>query len=121
MLKRRGLILVVALVLVALLVVGCAQSAPAPEPAKGDQEEKKVQGEGQGFKGPIKVEVTLVDGKITAIEVLEHDETPGLSDPAFAQIPEKIIAAQKAEVDVVSGATMTSKGIMEAVANAMGK
>jgi uncharacterized protein with FMN-binding domain len=120
MLKKKGLILVVALVLVALLIAGCT-SASAPEPAKGDQGEKKVQGEGQGFKGPIKVEVTLVDGKITAIEVLEHSETEGVSDPAFAQIPERIITAQSAEVDVATGATMSSKGIMEAVANALGK
>lgn len=121
MFKKRGVLLIAVLLVAALLIVGCSSSEPAPgSSADGGQVEKKV-GEGQGFHGPIKVEVTLTDGKITAVEVLEHSETAGVSDPAIEQIPQRIIEAQSAEVDAVSGATMTSKGIMEAVANALGQ
>lgn len=120
MFKKRGVFLIAALLIAALLLVGCSSSQPAPGTSEGGQVEKKV-GEGQGFKGTIKVEVTLTDGKITDIVVLEHDETAGISDPAFEQIPQKIIEKQSAEVDAVSGATMTSKGIMEAVADALSK
>lgn len=119
---HKALMLGVVLFLLVALLAGCAQPAPKQEePAKAEPQEQKVQGEGQGFKGPIKVEVTLVNGEIKAIEILEHEETPGISDPAFEQIPDAIIAAQSTEVDVVSGATYTSQGIMEAVANAIGK
>jgi uncharacterized protein with FMN-binding domain len=120
--SNKGLILLLALALVAILITGCSQGAPAPAPSNGGGTEK-VQGEGQGYNAdtPIKVEVTLVDGKITEIEILEHAETAGLSDPAFAQTPQAIIDAQSTNVDSVSGATKTSDGIKEAVKNATGK
>lgn len=49
-----------------------------------------------------------MDGdKIAKIDVLSHNETSGISDPAFEQIPAAIIEAQSADVDVVAGATKT--------------
>ncbi|NLC31894.1 MAG: FMN-binding protein [Clostridiales bacterium] len=77
------------------------------------------QGEGEGFGGAILVSVTVLDGKITDIELLEHSETSGISDAAVEQIPADIIEAQSVDVDVVAGATYTSDGIMEAVLNAL--
>lgn len=72
-----------------------------------------------GMGGDIAVRATVVDGKITAIEVLEHNETAGVSDPAFAQIPAKVIETNSTEVDTVSGCTMTSKALIEAIQNAV--
>lgn len=76
-------------------------------------------GEGKGFGGTIRVEVEVSGGKIASIDLLEHSESPGVSDPAIEQIPKAIIDAQDTEVDVVSGATFSSNGIMEAVENAL--
>jgi NosR/NirI family nitrous oxide reductase transcriptional regulator len=76
-------------------------------------------GTAQGFKAPLEVAVSLQDGKIIAVEVLEHDDSPGISDSALEQIPERIIAEQGWEVDVVSGATFTSRGLMAAVEDAL--
>ena len=126
---HKVLVLLVALMLLVTFAAGCGESAEGPdtegatdtESAEQSGDEQKLQGEGQGFGGPIKVEVTMVDDEITAIEILEHEETEGVCEPAIEQIPEAIIAAQSAEVDAVSGATMTSNGIMEAVANAIGQ
>ncbi|MEG1857638.1 MAG: FAD-dependent oxidoreductase, partial [Pseudoflavonifractor sp.] len=56
---------------------------------------------------------------ITAVTVDEHKETAGICEPALEQIPAAIVAKQSTEVDAVAGATMTSKGIMTAVANAL--
>ncbi|NLM38823.1 MAG: FMN-binding protein [Firmicutes bacterium] len=78
-------------------------------------------GEGRGFKSTISVEVVIEGGKIAAINVLSQDETPVLSDAAFNTIPGAIIEAQSTDVDVVTGATGTSKGIIEAVNNALSK
>lgn len=69
--------------------------------------------------GEVKVKVTMDGDKIAKIEVLSHKETPGLSDPAFAQIPEAIIAAQSTTVDAVSGATKTSEALIAAVNDAL--
>ncbi|NMB02127.1 MAG: FMN-binding protein [Firmicutes bacterium] len=78
-------------------------------------------GEGQGYKGPIAVEVEVKDGQIISINILSHNETPYLSDAAFEGVPASIIASQSTTVDVVAGATATSKGIMAAVKDALGK
>lgn len=72
-------------------------------------------GSGKGMHSNIEVGVTVEGGKITKVEILEQDETPGISDPAFTGIPEAIVAAQSTEVDVIAGATLTSNGIIEAV------
>ena len=81
--------------------------------------ENEYIGRGYGKGGtPIVVRVRIEGGKITNIEVLEHSETPGFSEPALTQIPASIIAAQSTAVDTVAGVTMTSEGIMEAVRDA---
>ncbi|MCK8824421.1 FMN-binding protein [Fuchsiella alkaliacetigena] len=46
---------------------------------------------------------------------MDHQETAGIADPALEEIPVEIVEAQSTEVDVVSGATRTSEGIIEAV------
>lgn len=76
-------------------------------------------GEGQGFGGAIEVTVTIEGGKITAVEPGAHQETAGISDGAFAQLPQAIIDAQSAEVDGVSGCTFSSEGIKAAVQDAL--
>lgn len=76
-------------------------------------------GEGNGLFGPIKVEVKVAGGKIEAIKVLEHSETPGISDAAFNNVIPAIIEKQSVDVDTVSGATMTSNGIIAAVKDAL--
>jgi urocanate reductase len=68
-----------------------------------------------GNNGPITVEVTFADGAIERVEVVEHSETPGLSDPALERIPAAIVENQSLKVDAVSGATNTSKAILAAV------
>lgn len=77
-------------------------------------------GKGKGFMDDIAVEVVVKGGKIAAINVLSHSETPGISDAAFTSVPEAIIAAQSVDVDTATGATGTSKGIIAAVKDALG-
>ena len=69
--------------------------------------------------GEIKVKVTMDGDKIAKIEVLSHNETAGIADPAFAQIPEAIIAAQSTSVDAITGATKTSEALIAAVNDAL--
>jgi len=73
------------------------------------------EGVGKGFGGEIKVAATIEGGKLTAVEVLSHGETAGISDPAFAKIPAAMIENQTVAVDTVAGCTFTSKGLVEAV------
>ena len=72
-----------------------------------------------GMHPGLIVEVVVAGEQVTDVKVLSHGETPGISDPAIAGMPANIIAAQSTEIDGVSGATMTSNAIKEAVANAL--
>jgi uncharacterized protein with FMN-binding domain/Pyruvate/2-oxoacid:ferredoxin oxidoreductase delta subunit len=74
-------------------------------------------GVGQGKNTDLKVAVTVKDGKIANIEIVSNNETKGKE--ALNVVPKEIVEKQSTDVDVVSGATMTSKGIMEAVNNAL--
>lgn len=76
-------------------------------------------GEGQGFGGAMEVTVTIEGGKITAVEPGAHQETAGISDGAFEQLPQAIIDAQSTEVDGVTGCTFSSNGIKAAVQDAL--
>lgn len=76
-------------------------------------------GEAKGMNDVVKVEVTVKDGKISSVEIKEHKESAGISDPAIKEIPTKIVNAQSTKVDGITGATITSKAIKEAVENAL--
>ncbi|MFY9446163.1 MAG: FMN-binding protein [Dethiobacteria bacterium] len=79
------------------------------------------QGTGQGYKGDIVVEVTVEGGKITDIKVISQEETDTYFATAYAVIPQRIIDEQNLEVDVKTGATGSSAGIVEAVRDALQK
>ena len=76
-------------------------------------------GSANGFGGTITVSVTMEGDKITAVEVVSNSETPEIAGPALEQIPAAIVAANSPDVDIVSGATYTSNGIINAVKNAL--
>ncbi|GHV92175.1 hypothetical protein AGMMS50268_26780 [Spirochaetia bacterium] len=79
------------------------------------------QGSAPGFKGPITLKVTVDSGRILDIQVIEQNDTPEVSGQAYQRIPQAIVAGQTLAVDTVSGATVSSKGIIEATAIAMRK
>lgn len=76
-------------------------------------------GTAEGRNGNIVVSVTVTNGKIASVDVVEHEETPGLCEGALSEVPALIVKRQTTKVDSVSGATITSKAIMSAVDNAL--
>lgn len=78
-------------------------------------------GVGQGKNGDVTVELQVTGGKLAAVRVVKHVETPGISDAAMTQFPQRVVDAQSLNVDAVSGATLTSDGIRNAVADAIRK
>ncbi|NMB01245.1 MAG: FMN-binding protein [Firmicutes bacterium] len=76
-------------------------------------------GTAQGFNAPVKVQVTIEGGKLSKIDVVEHAETPGLGDRAFNVMIPKMIDAQSVEVDTVSGATISSEALIDAIRDAL--
>ena len=79
-------------------------------------------GEGQGKSGPVKVQVTVKAGKIASIKVLEQKETPMIFKGAEAGVIPAIVKANGTKgVATVSGATLSSKGIIAATNAALAK
>jgi uncharacterized protein with FMN-binding domain len=76
-------------------------------------------GSGVGFGGTIKVAVTVADHQIKAIKIVSAS---GEDEPFFTKAKAmigRILSAQSTKVDTVSGATYSSRGIREAVINAL--
>lgn len=73
----------------------------------------------KGKKGKFDVTVEIVDGKIDSIMIGNNNETPNRGGVAIKQLPDEIIKSQSIEVDGVSGATVTSNGIKDAVARCL--
>lgn len=142
-LKEKGKIIksftpIFSVVLVAACVTGSLKNYEAPvyaaqEPetvevteteevteTKGsfDLEDGIYNGTGTGYAGEIKVAVEIKEGNIVAIDILNTSDDAAFFNRAKVVI-DRIIEKQTLDVDTVSGATFSSKGIISAVKNAL--
>ena len=76
-------------------------------------------GTGVGFGGDIVVNVTIEGGEITAIDIASAEKEDEAYFDMAIDIVDDIIEAQSVEVDTISGATFSSTGIKDAVADAL--
>lgn len=72
-----------------------------------------------GHNGDLPMSVTLSKERIEAIDIDSSGETGGIADTVFTRIPNEIIEGQTLNVDAVSGASVTSKGVLDGVARAI--
>ena len=77
-------------------------------------------GTGNGFRGATNVTVTVENGEITDITVNSYSDDQQFFSRAESGVISAIIKSQSTDVDAVSGATFSSNGIKEAVADALG-
>jgi uncharacterized protein with FMN-binding domain/NAD-dependent dihydropyrimidine dehydrogenase PreA subunit len=78
------------------------------------------EGTGNGKNGSIKVSVVAKNGKVTSITIESYKDDEQYFSRAKSTIISEIVSNQSINVQTVSGATMSSNGIIEAVANALG-
>ena len=126
--KAKRLIAFFLMAALALSFVACGGSADDEQSvAQGESETRAVSPMKAGvYTETVKgvhegmvVEVTLSEQKIESVKILEHSETPGVSDVALEKMPATIVEMQSVSVDTVSGATYTSTGILNAVKQAI--
>ena len=101
-----------------LLISGGVWSMTAEE---GGLRDGVYSGSAQGFKGTVSVDLVVSAGKISDLQVRPHQETPAIADPAIETLIANILEAQSSEVDVISGATYTSRAVIEAAEKALKK
>ena len=89
----------------------------------GTDEIQVVQGSGAGFKGEISARLSVdKTGKIVDIKLTGLEETPEVGGAALKALEEQVKKAGSTNgIDVVSGATYSSKGAIDAISDAMSK
>lgn len=75
-------------------------------------------GSATGFHGPVNVSIELEDKEIKAVNILENNETYRVGEAAFPILTESIVSNQSL-ADVVTGATITSRAVNNAVIEAL--
>ncbi len=76
-------------------------------------------GESVGFRGPVRVKITIKGGRIESVEVARHREDMPFT--SITDVPGSIVAKQGLRgVDTITGATVTSEAIISAAAKALG-
>ena len=73
----------------------------------------------EGRNGDFEVTVTVSGGVMTEISVGDNSETEDRGGVAISTLPDEMLDAQSWEVDAVSGATVTSEALMDAVASCL--
>ena len=129
--KTRLLAFALAMLMTLTLGAGCAQQPAAVEPTAAPTPAETAapaadisgtfEGEGYGMQGPIIVNVTVEKGVITGIEYVTYTETANITAVAQERIPAQIVEHQTLSVDTVTGATLSSFGIINAVTDAAEK
>lgn len=114
----KKLALVLALILSLGTLVACGgEKAPALKDGT-----YTASAEGFNNETPVDVEVTVAEGKLTAVTVVNHgesvDDIPAVAE-ALETVPAAIVEKGSAEVDGVAGATYTSTAIKDAVTAAL--
>lgn len=77
------------------------------------------EGTARGYNGDVTVSVTVDENAILSVEATAHQESAGVSDPAFAKLPAGIVEKQTVALDTVAGCTYSSRAILEAAKAAL--
>lgn len=105
--------LLVLSVLIASIMIGC-QGADIYIPGEYITEK-------EGYHSDIVVKVTLSTDRILDIEILSHEEPEILADIVFDDLPPRIMKKNGTDVEVVAGATYTSRSLIRAVEEVLEK
>lgn len=95
------------------------QEEEAKEVVQGNYEDGVYTGSAQGYGGLVTVQVTVEKGQIVSVKILSADgETTSFFNRAMNVI-EEVLTKQSWQVDIISGATYSSNGILGAIQNAL--
>lgn len=121
-LKKFMSLILICMMMLSLVACGANNSeTQTPTPTTSEMSQGGIfVGESQGKNGLIKVEVEIVENAIKNIAVIENHESD-FTKTTFEDILNLMIAQNKADVDVITGATLTSEAIITAVSDAVAK
>ena len=109
---KRRVFIIVSVLAMALIIYTTAAASKGLVTATG-------KGDGFAGKDSITVTLTLKDGKITEVTAEGPNETPGIGSKAVEAMPALMVEKNSITVDGVTGATMSTNGILQAAENAI--
>lgn len=117
----RALVCVLAIALVATLIIDKPKFDPsANDNASGSYTPGTYTAVANGFGGDVEVAITVGDnGGISSVEITGDKETPEVGGAAIPTLKDSILEKQSADIDGVSGATITSTAVKTAAAKAL--
>ncbi|MCL2758762.1 MAG: FMN-binding protein [Treponema sp.] len=104
------------LLLMVVFLSGCAVLAARHSSFNWDE---FYEGTGQGYRGPVTVQVYLENGSITEIIIVDSAEDRLVGGAAMEELVDLVITYNSTDIDAISGATESSRGFLEAVQNAI--
>lgn len=120
-LKKFMALMLICMMMLSLVACGANNAETQTTTATSEASQGGIfVGESQGKNGLIKVEVEIEDNAIKNIVVLENHESD-FTKTTFEEILNLMIAQNRADVDVITGATLTSEAIIAAVSDAVVK
>ena len=120
--KRIAALALAAVMAFGLTACGGSSSSSTAASAGSAAESAGVSGEFTGTAtgmGEVSVTVTLTDGVITDCKIVGDSETEGIGSVVIESAADEIVSGNKGAIDVVTGATITSDAINEALAAAL--
>ncbi len=129
-LSRRGFVFAAGTAALAAAGAGLAGCAPAAiKEGEGNAPEKKAVPDvftdgtyithGTSMHGPIDVKTVIEGGAIASVAVLNHNESRVVGEHAIEKMPQRIVESQCVDADAITGATVTSMAIKNAVVDAV--
>ncbi|NMA73534.1 MAG: FAD-dependent oxidoreductase [Bacteroidales bacterium] len=121
--KIKKTLLILLCLLMVVSMAACSPSSDQSETPASKAETAKNTGlsdgtytaSSKGHNGDVNVTVLISNGKVEQVQIGEHNETEGIYETPVERIPKAIVEHQSIAIDAVSGATYTSKAILDAV------
>lgn len=114
---NRRIIATILIVAMSMTFTACGSNSSKQE------SEKLTSGEysatAKGFGGDVNVVVTVEKGKISDVVITGDEETPEIGGASLEKLKKAIIEKNSEDIEVVSGATVTSNAVIEAVTLAL--
>jgi uncharacterized protein with FMN-binding domain len=85
----------------------------------GDYRDGIWEGTAPGYRGSIRVRVSIAGAQIQGIEIEDHREDPSVGGAAMEELLDLVLEYNSVDLDAVSGATESGAGFLAAVENAL--
>lgn len=88
-------------------------------PINGKYQSGTYEGKATGYGGEVTATIVLSTNRIESITCIGEKETNGIGSVAITELPKEMISQQSVQVDAITGATVTSTAVKEAVTQAL--